>query len=78
MGGERETGGRFFPGGLPLHREATYRSPGTNRDECFLFVIILIKVIYTRENPHIVLFLPTVRFPSQRQALLPGSEVFWG
>ena len=53
----------------------------------FVCVIVLVEVIYTRENLHVVLrsvhsekevfLLPTLRFPSQRQALLSGSVVFF-
>lgn len=58
------------------------------RASCFdFFVIILVKVTNTRENLHVVLgavyggkklsFLPTVSFPSQRQALFSALDVFF-
>lgn len=52
-----------------------------------MFLIVLVKVIYTRENLHIVprgvhggkavSFLPILKPPAQRQALVSIPDVFF-
>lgn len=63
----------------PTAQDAICGSPGDQLEgELFCFVIVLVKVICTRENLHIVVrgvygekeisFLHTLRLPSPRQA----------